>query len=92
MPTGSNWQAPYRRELQQLDRPFADADAVLDQKIDELVPIDERDGCVFRAHLGTDSGRTWAPVPAHLGTDSGHLGTDSGTPGHGIRSTWAGLA
>src|SRR5690606_14288517 len=30
----------------------------------------------------TDSGDTWAPVPAHLGTDSG-------PPGHRFRSTWA---
>jgi len=38
--------------------------------------------CVFRQHSGTDSdgnlgshsGRTWAPVPEHLGTDSAALG------------------
>src|SRR5690606_20120198 len=36
----------------------------------------------FRKHLATDSGDTWAPVPAHLGTGSG-------PPGHRFRSTWA---
>ncbi len=33
------------------------------------------DFCVFRPHLGTRSGVTWARIPA--------------APGHGFRSTWA---
>ncbi|MGH1347538.1 MAG: hypothetical protein ACRBN8_38625, partial [Nannocystales bacterium] len=30
---------------------------------------DDDDNCVFRAHLGKDSGRTWAAIPGHLGSD-----------------------
>jgi hypothetical protein len=40
--------------------------------------------CVFRTHLGTDSGDTWAPVPTHLGTDA--EGTWALVPG-----TWASI-
>ena len=36
-------------------------------------------GHSFRRDLGTDSGLTWALVPEHLGTDSG-------APGHSLRS------
>ena len=46
------------------------------------VRIPGRSGHPFRRHLGSRSGRTWAPIPEHLGTDSGALG-------HRFRSTWA---
>ena len=49
----------------------------LDLRMEDLRPE-----CVFRAHLGKDSGRTWAAIPEHLGSDSGALG-------QGFRNTWA---
>jgi len=47
--------------------------------------------CVFRSHLGTDSGVTWARIPLALGhrfrstwaAIPTHLGTDSGALGQG---------
>ncbi len=38
--------------------------------------------CVFRTDVGTDSGNTWATVPAGLGHRSGALGQP-------FRATWA---
>jgi outer membrane protein assembly factor BamB len=62
-----------------------------------LYGLDESTGakvwsdCVFRPHLGTRSGVTWARIPAALGHGfrstwaavPTHLGTDSGALGHG---------
>ena len=53
--------------------------------------LKRRKACVFRAHLGTRSGDTWARIPAALGqgfrstwaTIPAHLGTDSGALGQG---------
>jgi hypothetical protein len=47
-----------------------------------MVRIPDALGRAFRRHLGTDSGRTWAAIPEHLGSRSGALG-------HGFRGTWA---
>jgi hypothetical protein len=49
--------------------------------------------CVFRSHLGADSGGTWALIPARPGQGfrstwapiPGHLGAHSGAPGHRFR-------
>jgi len=45
--------------------------------------------CVFRPHLGTRSGVTWAPVPETWARVPEHLGTRSGTLGRPFRHTWA---
>lgn len=73
-----------RRELAVEDRR---ADLVIEWTDDRYTHVEVKVGdphldCVFRTHLGTRSGVTWAPVPDDLGTDSGTLGRP-------FRHTWA---